>query len=155
MSEFKDFYDTLIENLEGYEGEYAYFINCGPNLFNLLCDLLSQKEISREMRLEISAAIAYYVAPDDIIPEEIYGPYGYIDDIFVSVYVLRKVAKEFGYDFLQNLWKHETDVKEVMDDCYDNSLELLEDKVHAVLSYDGLIDELFFIFNFFKKFYIL
>ena len=140
MSEFKDFYDTLIENLEGYEGEYAYFINCGPNLFNLLCDLLSQKEISREMRLEISAAIAYYVAPDDIIPEEIYGPYGYIDDIFVSVYVLRKVAKEFSYDFLQNLWKHETDVKEVMDDCYDNSLELLEDKVHAVLSYVGLMD---------------
>ena len=140
MSEFKDFYDTLIENLEGYDGEYAYFINCGPNLFNLLCDLLSQKEISREMRLEISAAIAYYVAPDDIIPEEIYGPYGYIDDIFVSVYVLRKVAKEFGYDFLQNLWNHETDVKEVMDDCYDNSLELLEDKVHPVLSYVGLMD---------------
>ena len=140
MSEFKDFYDTLIENLEGYDGEYAYFINCGPNLFNLLCDLLSKKEINREMRLEISAAIAYYVAPDDIIPEEIYGPYGYIDDIFISVYVLRKIAKEFGYDFLQNLWKHETDVKEVMDDCYDNSLELLEDKVHAVLSYVGLMD---------------
>ena len=140
MSEFKDFYDTLVENLDGYEGEYAYFINCGPNLFNLLCDLLSQKEISRQMRLEISAAIAYYVAPDDIIPEEIYGPYGYIDDIFISVYVLRKVAKEFGYEFLQDLWKHETDVKEVMDDCYDNSLELLEDKVHAVLSYVGLMD---------------
>ena len=140
MSEFKDFYDTLVENLDGYDGEYAYFINCGPNLFNLLCDLLSQKEISRQMRLEISAAIAYYVAPDDIIPEEIYGPYGYIDDIFISVYVLRKVAKEFGYDFLQNLWKHDTDVKQVMDDCYDNSLELLEDKVHAVLSYVGLMD---------------
>ena len=140
MSEFKDFYDTLVENLEGYEGEYAYFINCGPNLFNLLCDLLSQKEINRQMRLEISAAIAYYVAPDDIIPEEIYGPYGYIDDIFISVYVLRKVAKEFGYDFLQNLWKHDTDVKKVMDDCYDNSLDLLEDKVHEVLSYVGLMD---------------
>ena len=140
MSEFKDFYDTLVENLDGYDGEYPYFINCGPNLFNLLCDLLSQKEINRNMRLEISAAIAYYVAPDDIIPEEIYGPYGYIDDIFVSVYVLRKVAKEFGYDFLQNLWKHDTDVKQVMDDCYDNSLELLEDKVHAVLSYVGLMD---------------
>lgn len=140
MSEFKDFYDTLVENLEGYEGEYAYFINCGPNLFNLLCDLLSQKEISRQMRLEISAAIAYYVAPDDIIPEEIYGPYGYIDDIFISVYVLRKVAKEFGYEFLQNLWKHDSDLKEVMDDCYDNSLSLLEDKVHEVLSYVGLMD---------------
>ena len=140
MSEFKDFYDTLIENIEGYEGEYAYFINCGPNLFNLLCDLLSQEDIDRQMRLEISAAIAYYVAPDDIIPEEIYGPYGYIDDIFISVYILRKVADALGYDYLQDLWKHDSNVKEIMDDCYDNSLELLVDKVYPILVYVGLMD---------------
>ena len=140
MTEFKDFYCTFRENLEHYNGEYASFIDCGPNLFKLLCDVLEEEVLDKESRLEISAAISYYVVPMDVIPETIYGPYGYIDDIFVSVYVLRKVAKEFGYDFLQNLWKHETDVKEVMDDCYDNSLELLEDKVHAVLSYVGLMD---------------
>lgn len=140
MTEFKDFYDTLIENLNSFEGDYASFIDCGPNLFNLLCDLLSQKEIKKDMRLEISAAIAYFVAPDDIIPEEIYGPYGYIDDIFISVYILRKVADEFGYDYLQNLWKHDSNVKEIMDDCYDNSLELLEDKVYPILVYVGLMD---------------
>ena len=140
MTEFKDFYDTLIENLNSFEGDYASFIDCGPNLFNLLCDLLSQKEIKKDMRLEISAAIAYFVAPDDIIPEEIFGPYGYIDDIFISVYILRKVADEFGYDYLQNLWKHDSNVKEIMDDCYDNSLELLEDKVYPILVYVGLMD---------------
>ena len=140
MAEFKDFYDTLIENLDSFEGEYASFIDCCPNLFNLLCDLLSQKEIKKDMRLEISAAIAYYVAPDDVIPEEIYGPYGYIDDIFISVYILRKVADEFGYEYLQNLWKHDSNVKEIMDDCYDNSLELLEDKVYPILVYVGLME---------------
>ena len=72
--------------------------------------------------------------------EEIYGPYGYIDDIFISVYILRKVADEFGYDYLQNLWKHDSNVKEIMDDCYDNSLELLEDKVYPILVYVGLMD---------------
>ena len=140
MAEFKDFYDTLIENLNSFEGDYASFIDCGPNLFNLLCDLLSQKEIKKDMRLEISAAIAYYVAPDDVIPEEIYGPYGYIDDIFISVYILRKVADEFGYEYLQNLWRHDSNVKEIMDDCYDNSLELLEDKVYPILVYVGLME---------------
>lgn len=140
MAEFKDFYDTLIENLNSFEGDYASFIDCGPNLFNLLCDLLSQKEIKKDMRLEISAAIAYFVAPDDIIPEEIYGPYGYIDDIFISVYILRKVADALGYDYLQDLWKHDSNVKEIMDDCYDNSLELLEDKVYPILVYVGLMD---------------
>ena len=86
-SEFKDFYCTLIENLENYDGEYASFIDCGPNLFKLLCDLLDE-DIDRESRLEINAAISYYVVPMDVIPEQIYGPYGYIDDIFISVYVL-------------------------------------------------------------------
>lgn len=140
MAVFKDFYDTLIENLDSFEGDYASFIDCGPNLFNLLCDLLSQKEINKDMRLEISAAIAYFVAPDDIIPEEIYGPYGYIDDIFISVFVLRKVADEFGYEFLQHLWKQDSNVKEIIDDCYNNSLELLEDKVYPILVYVGLME---------------
>ena len=139
MSEFKDFYDTLIENLDGYDGEYAYFINCGPNLFNLLCNLLSQKEISREMRLEISAAIAYYVAPDDIIPEEIYGPYGYIDDIFLIVYVLRKIADTYGYDFLQKSYRGFENIQDVMDECFENALEILsENQINSILSYVGL-----------------
>ena len=38
---FKDFYDTLIENLETYTGEYESFIDYGPDLFKLLCDLLN------------------------------------------------------------------------------------------------------------------
>ena len=50
------------------------------------------------------------------------------------------MAKEFGYEFLQNLWKHDSNVKEIMDDCYDNSLELLEDKVYPILVYVGLMD---------------
>ena len=30
---FKDFYDTLIENLESYTGVYESFIDYGPDLF--------------------------------------------------------------------------------------------------------------------------
>lgn len=138
--EFKDFSDTLRENLESFDEEYAPFIDCGPNLFTLLCDVLDKKVLSRESRLEINSAIAYYVIPNDVIPEEIYGPYGYIDDIFVAVYVLRRIADIHGYNFLQDVWRPNNDVKEVMDDCYDHSLELLEDKVYPILSYCGLVE---------------
>ena len=137
--QFKDFYDTLVENLDSYNGEYASFIDCGPNLFKLLCDLLDQ-DINQDLRLKICGAIAYYVVPMDVIPEEIYGPYGYIDDIFISVYVLRRIADIHGYDFLQEVWRYSNNVKDVMDDCYDHSLELLEDKVYPILSYAGLVD---------------
>lgn len=135
---FKGFYEALVENLESYNGEYASFIDCGPNLFRLLCDVLDY-DIKRELRLNICGAIAYYVVPMDVIPEQLYGPYGYIDDIFMSVYALRRVADEYGYDFLQEVWSHENDIKEVMDDCYNKSVDVLEeDDIKAILTYIGL-----------------
>lgn len=137
-SEFKDFYCTLIENLENYDGEYASFIDCGPNLFKLLCDLLDE-DIDRESRLEINAAISYYVVPMDVIPEQIYGPYGYIDDIFISVYVLKKIAEKYSYDLLQEVWENDNDIEAVIDDCYEKSFDVLEDEqIEAILYYVGL-----------------
>ena len=97
---FKDFYDTLIENLETYTGEYESFIDYGPDLFKLLCDLLNS-DVDRSLKLPICGAIAYYVAPEDIISEQIYGPYGYIDDIYLSSYVLKMVGERHGYEFIQ------------------------------------------------------
>lgn len=136
---FKGFYDTLLDNLDSYNGEYAAFIDCGPNLFKLLCNLLDQ-DIDKEIRCNICGAIAYYVVPMDIIPEQLYGPYGYIDDIYMSVHVLKQVADEYGYDFIQAVWGNpEINIKDVMDECYERSLELLEDDdVKAILNYVGL-----------------
>ena len=138
--EFKDFSDTLRENLEAFEGSYAHFIDYGPDLFTLLCDLLDYKKLSKESRLEINAAIAYYVIPNDVISETVYGPYGYIDDIFITVFVLKRIAKVYGYDLIQDYWRLNNDVKDVIEECYDHSLELLEDKVYPVLSYSGLVE---------------
>lgn len=136
---FKDFYDTLLDNLDSYSGEYASFIDCGPNLFKLLCNLLDY-DINKELRNDICSAIAYYVVPMDIIPEQVYGPYGYIDDIYLSVFVLKRVAKEYDYDFLQLVWNNpDINIKDVMDECYERSLEVLEEEdINAILEYIGL-----------------
>ncbi len=138
-SDFKDFYDVLCENLESYQGEYASFIDYGPKLFKLLTDVLDEKEIDSKHRLEISAAIAYYVVPMDVIPEQIYGPYGYIDDIFITVYMIKKLAENFGYAFLEKTWDEEGSLKSVVEECYYKSREVLEDKTEQILSYVGLI----------------
>ena len=92
---FKDFYDVLVENLSSYQGVYASFIDYGPNLFRLLCDLFEEDVIDEESRLRLSAAISYYIIPMDIIPEAVHGPYGYIDDIFcVHVILLVKRGRQ-------------------------------------------------------------
>ena len=134
---FKDFYDTLIENLETYTGEYESFIDYGPDLFKLLCDLLNS-DVDRSLKLPICAAIAYYVAPDDIISEQIYGPYGYIDDIYLSSYVLKMVGDRHGYEFIQEK-SSLGDVESIIDECEAKSLEILSDEeIKSIMDYIGL-----------------
>jgi len=134
---FKDFYDTLIENLETYTGEYESFIDYGPSLFKLLCNLL-KSEIDYSLKLPICGAIAYYVTPDDVIPEHIYGPYGYIDDIYLSSYVLKMVASKHGYEFIQEK-SSVNDIEKIIDECEAKSLEILsDDEVESIVSYIGL-----------------
>lgn len=136
---FKDFYDVLVENLSSYQGVYASFIDYGPNLFRLLCDLFEEDVIDEESRLRLSAAISYYIIPMDIIPEAVHGPYGYIDDIFITVYVLRTIADKHGYDFLQKIYKGHENIEDVMDECFDHAFEALDDdEMNAILSYVGL-----------------
>ena len=134
---FKDFYDTMIENLETYTGEYESFIDYGPTLFKLLCDLLN-RDIDYSLRLPICGAIAYYVTPEDVIPENIYGPYGYIDDIYVSSYVLKIVGKKHGYDFIQSISPVEN-IEEIIEECESKSLEILkDDEIKCIIEYIGL-----------------
>ena len=134
---FKDFYDTLIENLETYAGEYESFIDYGPDLFKLLCDLLNS-DVDRSLKLPICGAIAYYVAPDNIISEQIYGPYGYIDDIYLSSHVLKMVASKHGYEFIQEK-SSLSDVENIINECEAKSLEILsDDEVKNIKEYIGL-----------------
>lgn len=133
---FKDFYDTLIENLECYTGEYESFIDYGPKLFKVLCDLLNS-EVDDSLRLPICGAIAYYVTPEDVIPENVYGPYGYIDDIYLSSYVLKMVADVHGYEFIEKI--SSPDIENVINECESKSLEVLnDDEIKSVLAYIGL-----------------
>ena len=118
-NQFKDFYDVLSENLESYKGEYALFIDYGPYLFKLLTEVLSDEKLDSNLKLNISAAIAYYVIPMDVISEQIYGPYGYIDDIYITVYVIKKLADVFGYEFLEKHWEGNGKLELVVRECYE------------------------------------
>ena len=133
---FKNFYDTLVENLECYAGEYESFIDYGPVLFKVLCDLLNC-DVDKSLRMPICGAIAYYVTPDDVIPEQVYGPYGYIDDIYLSSHVLKMVADTHGYELIESV--SSSDIENIIDECESKSLEVLSDEeIKSVLDYVGL-----------------
>ncbi len=136
--EFKDFYDVIRENLDSYRGEYERFIDYGPDLFKLLSDMLNEENLRPELRLKICASLGYFVTPYDVIPEHIYGPHGYIDDIFLCCYVLKILEKEVGYESLDYIWDGEEELKDVIKVCYDSSKQILDNQVDEILAYVGL-----------------
>lgn len=138
VNENKDFYDLLKENLDSYRGKYDKFINYGPDMFKLLTDILNEEDIKPDIRLKICAAIAYFVAPYDVIPEQIYGPHGYVDDIYLCSFVLKELIDPLGYEFLEELWEGDEELPEVIEECYNKSSEILGKKTENVLIYVGL-----------------
>lgn len=135
---FKKFSDVLRENIYSYGGKYDEFIDYCPDLFKLLTDILDDENIDSEMRLEICAAIAYFVVPLDVIPEQIYGPIGYIDDIFLCCYVINYVAESLGWERLNEVWQGDEDLQNVLNECYPKSIAILGDKTNDILIYVGL-----------------
>ena len=138
---FKEFYDALIENLNSYNGQYASFIDYGPKFYKLLSNLLMQfnDNLDSEDKMKINASISYYVVPLDVIPEQEYGPYGYIDDIYICVYVIKDLIVKYGYDKINEFWEEIEELSEVVDESYEKCTILLDD-TDEILRYIGLIE---------------
>lgn len=140
MSEdFKGYYEFLKSELDKYRGNYDDYIFYLPEFFKLLCDLLNE-DIDKKHRLMIASALGYFVAPKDVIHEEVYGPAGYIDDLFLCCYILDKVKDKYGPEFLYGLWNHDKDFEKVFENAYQQSSNVIkEEKIKKkILEYVGL-----------------
>jgi uncharacterized membrane protein YkvA (DUF1232 family) len=137
--EYKGYYDFLKEEMNRFKGDFEEFILYVPEFFKLLCGLLNE-DIDKEDRRKINSALAYFVVPSDIIPEEIYGPMGYVDDIYLCSLVLKELKKKYGIDLLLKLWECDEGLEKVLDVSYNRSLEILKEKdvVEDILKYSGL-----------------
>ncbi len=116
----KKYYDFLKEELNMFGGNFPKFILHLPSLFKLLCDLL-EEDLDKETKRKINSALAYFVLPNDIISEELYGPAGYVDDTYVCSFVLKDIYEKYGVGMLKKKWQEEEDVVEVIEDCYQMS----------------------------------
>jgi len=137
MTSYKDY---LIENIKNYKGNYNKIIYYIPYLFSLLCDLLNDDDVTKEMKHLINAALAYFVTPLDVIPEAIYGPYGYIDDIYLCSYVLNKLKDSLESNKFEQYWELEEDFFIVLENCLDISSQAIDEKgmKDMIFKYIGL-----------------
>ena len=80
----------MLENeICGYEGEFADLISQAPAFYKLMTRLLDDPDLPKPLSPHIIAAIAYFILPEDIIPEDKFGPVGYVDDIYLCAFVAK------------------------------------------------------------------
>ena len=92
----------------------------------------------------VIAAVAYFVLPYDVMPEEIYGPYGYLDDIFLCALVADRVRLEAGTDeILKDNWDGAGEIAPLIKGILENEKALIGDsraKILRYLGYEHMLD---------------
>lgn len=134
----KTFDQLLEEDIAAYEGRHDDLIYQAPALYRLLTRLLDDPLLPGRLRPLVIAAIAYFILPADIIPEDIHGPYGYVDDIFLCAFVADRVLREMdSEDILVNNWDGEASIVPLVQDILAQEADLIGDQRERILWYIG------------------
>ncbi len=132
-------FDLLLEeDVSNYNGELADLIRNAPNLYRLMTKLLDDPALPRQMSQLVIAAIAYFILPEDVIPEDKYGPMGYVDDLFLCAFVADQVMREAGSEeILVRNWDGKVPVVPLVTDILKREIELIGDKKDLIMQYIG------------------
>lgn len=132
------FDELLQEEIAVYEGRHDDLIYLAPDFYQLLTRLLDDPRLPLALRPLISSAIAYFILPADIIPEELYGPYGYVDDIWLCAYVADVVRRQVGDEaILVENWDGEAPLLPLIREVLDKEQDLIGDERDRILWYTG------------------
>ena len=128
----------LEQDITTYEGRHDDLIFQAPALYRLMTAVLDDPRLPGRMRPIVIAAIAYFVLPYDVMPEEIYGPYGYLDDIFLCALVGDRVSREVGSDeILTDNWDGEGEITALIKEILASEAALIGDNRAKILHYLG------------------
>lgn len=137
-----DFIEVLEQQVAEYSGTWRDVVVLAPAYAALMLHLLNDPRMTREHRLLADAALAYLVSPNDVIPEDQVGPYGYLDDIFCCAFVSTRIAEELSWEALEEGWTGEGTARDASESLLSREQELLGMAGDDVLRFAGLVDRL-------------
>lgn len=103
------------------------YLLAAPDLFVLLSRLALDKRVPIRTKAKITAGIAYFVSPLDMIPDFL-GPPGFLDDVVVAAWILNTVVvqlNELDPAILEEHWEGERDVLEHVTQIVDQAEDVL------------------------------
>ncbi|MFV8755219.1 YkvA family protein [Nannocystaceae bacterium ST9] len=124
--------------VDGYTGECETAILRVGDVFDLYSRLMVDPRVTGEARNLVAVVLAYFVIPDDVLPEEELGPYGMIDDLFLAAHVYRLLSRMLEPSVLTDAWAESDELDEVMNMIFDQSRSALGKQRKDVLRLAGL-----------------
>ena len=133
-----DYRVLLRKFVDGYSGAYEKAIALTPDVFEFYARLLMNDRVGRGARSLITSVLAYFVVPDDVLPESELGPYGLLDDLHVAGHVYRILRRDLPNEILTAAWRGELELEAAMDLVYTESRAGLGRLRRKVLRVAGL-----------------
>jgi len=116
-----DFYVKLrqkikewLDSKSGKSNQWARYLIWAPDLFHLLWKLTQDENVPKKEKLKLVAALAYFISPIDLIPEAIFGPVAFTDDIALTAYVLNGLVNKIDPEIIRKHWAGDEDVLNVI-----------------------------------------
>jgi len=116
-----DFRADLRRFVHGYAGAHQAAILRAGDVFDLFARLMIDERVRGDSRTLVALVLAYFVLPDDVMPEAELGPYGLLDDLYLAAHVYRILRRELPRELLREAWAEDDDLDEVMDVVYGES----------------------------------
>ena len=105
---------ALRNEIAHYHGRYADQIWLLPDVFRMLTNLLDDGRVDGGSRRRICAALAYFITPFEVMPRELHGPEGYLDQVCLSLSTVQDLQQALPNHVLESAWEGEGDILEVV-----------------------------------------
>lgn len=99
-----------------YRGEYAAQVWLTPDLYRILGSLLDDGRLPTTARREVLSALAYFAAPFQVLRSDEEGAEGYLDQVYVSLEVIRRLRdRELPEWLIEDHWEGEGEICRIAD----------------------------------------
>jgi uncharacterized membrane protein YkvA (DUF1232 family) len=110
-----------------------------PAVFDFYARLFVDERLPQGARQLVNGVLAYFVAPMDVMPEELLGPFGLLDDLYLAAHTYRLLQRNLvPSEVLVDAWRAEGDLDEVMAEIHTESRSAVGKSRKAILRMAGL-----------------
>lgn len=116
-----DFYKVLRSRIgewlkSGTNSRYKWgtILALAPDFFYLVFKLSTDPDVPAKEKVKLVGVLAYFISPIDLIPEAVFGPVGFIDDVALAAFVLNALLNLVNPDVVRKHWAGEGDILELI-----------------------------------------